>query len=139
MVRPEQERVRQLLTEAVGLLCRNSLQFKEEVEQTWWSQFIVQVLPHLVPITKWNDTYPNREVGDIVLVVYPGMKKAEYRLGKVVKVLPDRNGNVRTLEVALHPKDKRTDGKIRYIPKNLEKMVLNSKPEPSLKFLAQCN
>ena len=31
MIRPEQERVRQLLTEAVTLLCRNSLQFEEEV------------------------------------------------------------------------------------------------------------
>ena len=31
MIHPEQERVRKLLTEAVTLLCRNSLQFEEEV------------------------------------------------------------------------------------------------------------
>ena len=30
-MRPEQKRVKQLLTEAITLLCRNSLQFKEEV------------------------------------------------------------------------------------------------------------
>ena len=53
-----------------------------------------------------------QHLGDIVFVVYPGMKKAEYRLGKVVKLMPDRNGNVRTLEAALRPRDKRTDGKI---------------------------
>ena len=31
MLRPEQERVKQLLTEAITLLCRNSLRFEEEV------------------------------------------------------------------------------------------------------------
>ena len=31
-MRAKQERVRQLLTEAVGLLCRNSLQFDEQVQ-----------------------------------------------------------------------------------------------------------
>ena len=31
-MRAKQERVRQLLTEAVGLLCRNTLQFDEQVQ-----------------------------------------------------------------------------------------------------------
>jgi len=31
-MRPEQKRVKQLLTEAISLLCRNSLQFKEDVQ-----------------------------------------------------------------------------------------------------------
>ena len=77
-----------------------------------------------VPFTKWKDEYPNREVGEIVFVHYPGLKKAEYRMGKVSKVLPDQQGKVRTLEVMMRPKDKRTDGSVRYIPKDLETMTV---------------
>ena len=100
------------------------LEYREEVETAWWSQFSAQVLPTLVPFTRWKDEYPNREVGDIVFVHYPGLKKAEYRMGKVSKVLPDKQGKVRTLEVMMRPKDKRTDGSVRYIPKDLETMTV---------------
>ena len=45
-------------------------------------------------------------------------------MGKVSKVLPDKQGKVRTLEVMMRPKDKRTDGSVRYIPKDLETMTV---------------
>ena len=100
------------------------LEYREEVETVWWNQFSAQVLPTLVPFTRWKEEYPNREVGDIVFVHYPGLKKADYRMGKVSKVIPDKQGNVRTLEVKMRPKDKRTDGSVRYIPKELETMTV---------------
>ena len=98
------------------------LQYREEVEAVWWNQFSIQVLPTLVPFTKWKDQYPNRQVGDIVLIHYPGLKKAEYRLAKVNKVMPDDKGNVRTMEVLMRPRDKRTDKSARYTHKDLEPM-----------------
>ena len=100
------------------------LEYREEVETAWWNQFAAQVLPTLIPFTKWKEEYPNREVGDIVLVHYPGLKKAEYRMGKVSKVMPDKQGKVRTVEVMMRPKDKRTDGSVRYTHKDLEPMTL---------------
>ena len=100
------------------------LEYREEVETAWWNQFAAQVLPTLVPFTKWKEEYPNREVGDIVFVHYPGLKKAEYRMGKVSKVMPDKQGKVRTVEVMMRPKDKRTDGSVRYTHKDLEPMTL---------------
>ena len=100
------------------------LQYREEVETAWWSQFNSQVLHTLVPFTKWKKQFPNREVGDIVLVHYPGLKKADYRLAKVSKVMPDDKGNVRTMEVLMRPRDKRTDGSRRYIHKDLEPMTV---------------
>ena len=54
---------------------------REEVEDTWWSQFPIQVLPTHLPLSKWKDKIPNREIGDIVLVAYPGLKEAEFRMG----------------------------------------------------------
>ena len=100
------------------------LQYREEVETVWWNQFSIQVLPTLVPFTKWKEQYPNREVGDIVLIHYPGLKKSEYRLAKVSKVMPDTKGNVRTMEVLMRPRDKRTDKSIRYTHKDLEPMTV---------------
>ena len=100
------------------------LEYREEVETAWWSQFSAQVLPTLVPFTRWKEEYPNREVGDIVFVHYPGLKKAEYRMGKVSQVMPDKNGRVRTVEVLMRPKDKRTDGSVRYTHKDLEPMTV---------------
>ena len=100
------------------------LEFREELENVWWNQFYSQVLPSLVPCQKWKDEYPNRMVGDIVLVHYPGIKKAEYRLAKVSKILPDQKGNVRTLEVLMRPRDKRVDGSVRYVHKDLEPLAL---------------
>ena len=100
------------------------LQYREEVETVWWNQFNNQVLPTLVPFTKWKTQYPNREVGDIVLIHYPGLKKAEYRLAKVSKVMPDNQGSVRTMEVLMRPRDKRTDKSVRYTHKDLEPMTV---------------
>ena len=100
------------------------LQYREEVETVWWSQFSSQVLPTLVPFTKWKTQYPNRQVGDIVLIHYPGLKKAEYRLAKVSKVMPDDKGCVRTMEVLMRPRDKRTDKSLRYTHKDLEPMTV---------------
>ena len=45
-------------------------------------------------------------------------------MGKVSKTIPDKQGNVRTLEVKMRPKDKRTDGSVRYITKELETMTV---------------
>ena len=86
----------------------------------WCNQFSAQVLPTLVPFTSWKEEYPNREVGDIVLIHYPGLKKAQYRLSKVSKALPDEQGNVSTVEVLMRHKDQRSDGLARYTPKDLE-------------------
>ena len=42
--------------------------YREEVETVWWNQFSAQVLPTIVPFTRWKEEYPNREVGDIIFV-----------------------------------------------------------------------
>ena len=58
------------------------------------------------------------------MVHYPGLKKADYRLAKVSKVMPDDKGIVRTMEVLMRPRDKRTYGSRRYIHKDLEPMTV---------------
>ena len=100
------------------------LEFKEVLENVWWKQFYAQVFPSLDPLSKWKETYPNRKVGDVVLVHYPCIKKAEYRLARVSRILPDQKDKVRTIEVLMRPWDKCTDGSARYVHKDLEPLIL---------------
>ena len=100
------------------------LQFKEELETMWWNQFYVQVLPSLVPLAKWTTKFPNRKPGDIVLVYYPEIKKGLYRMARVVQVYPDSSGKVRTVLVHMRPRQKLSDGKVKYLAKDLEPMTL---------------
>ena len=100
------------------------LEFCEELETTWWRQFHAQVLPMLVPLSKWKQEYPNRKVGDIVLVHYPGIKKADYRIARVSEVQLDEKGLVRTVEVLMRPRDKRVDGNAKYTHKDLQPLLV---------------
>ena len=53
----------------------------QELEQTWWDQWHVQVFPHLVPFRKWKQEFRSIKVGDIVHVLYEKkVGKGTYRL-----------------------------------------------------------
>ena len=80
----------------------------KELEDTWWNQWIVQVLPHLVPYKKWKTEYRALQVGDVVLVLYDKkVGKGSYKLGRVTAVHPDAHGVVRTVTVGMRRMDKR--------------------------------
>ena len=65
-------------------------QVMKEIEDTWWRQWIVQALPHLVPFKKWRQEFRSVKKGDIVLVLYDrSIGKGDYRLARVQEVNPD--------------------------------------------------
>ena len=76
----------------------------------------------LVTVVKWKDEFPNRKQGNTVLVVYSGMKKADYRIRKVEGIKVDAQGNMRTLEVERRHRDRRTDCRPEH--KGVEKDML---------------
>ena len=95
-----------------------------ELEELWWSQWIVQALPHLVPFKKWKTEHRSLCVGDIVLVLYEKkVGKGTYRLGRVTDVHPDIHGIVRTVTVGLRKSDKR-EKLLPYVSKPLVEMKL---------------
>ena len=99
-------------------------QLLQELEHTWWNQWIKQVLPHLVPFKKWRTEHRSLQVGDVVLVHYERkIDKGTYRLARVLKVHPDVHGNVRTVTVGLRKRDSR-EAAMPYVPKPLEEIVL---------------
>jgi hypothetical protein len=61
-----------------------------ELEQAWWDRWIVQALPHIVPVKEWKHEHRSMVVGDVVFVLYEkktvtvGMEKTDKR----AKTLP---------------------------------------------------
>ena len=80
----------------------------KEMEELWWSLWIKQVFPSLVPYRRWKTSHRNPCVGDVVLVHYASkVGKGDYRLARVSEVRPDVHGIVRTVTVKMRPRDAR--------------------------------
>ena len=95
-----------------------------ELEDTWWSQWLVQAFPHLVPYKKWKSDHRNLQPNDIVHVLYDRkVAKGTYRLGRVLSVHADVHGVVRTVTVGLRRQDRRETA-LPYAPKALEEVTL---------------
>ena len=84
------------------------LQFIEELETLWWQQWLRQVFPSLVPYKRWKTEHRNVRIGDVVLVKYASkMSKGDFRLARVSDTHPDCHGVIRTVTVAMRPRDSR--------------------------------
>ena len=83
------------------------LAYVTEVYNTWWNEWISQVLPTLLPVKRWKKPMKNLQVGDVVMMNYPGNIQDDYRLAKVTKVHPDKRGLVRTVTVGYRRRNKR--------------------------------
>ena len=67
------------------------------------------MLPTLMPIKRWKEKRVNLNVGDVVMMLYPGQFKNDYRLAKVTETYPDKKGLVRTVCVSYRRRDSRED------------------------------
>ena len=81
------------------------LAYVSEVYDTWWNNWIKQVLPTLMPIRRWRKESRNLQPGDVVMMGYIGNLKDDYRLAKVKEVYPDDKGLVRSVLVAFRKRD----------------------------------
>ena len=81
--------------------------YVSEVYQAWWEAWIQQVLPSLMPIRKWKKRAKNLQVGDVVMLYYPGNIKDDYRLARVLEVHPDVRGLVRTVTIGYRKRNKK--------------------------------
>ena len=99
-------------------------QVLKEIEDTWWRQWIVQALPHLVPFKKWRQEHRSVRKGDIVLVLYDkSIGKGDYRLARVIDVFPDAHGVVRTVRIGFRRRNAR-EASLPYVQKPLDEMNL---------------
>ena len=68
----------------------------------WWDRWEEQAFPLMCPRQKWTKEQRNLKEGDIVLLKYDKkLGKPDFRLAKVVRTMPDEDGVVRTVEIAM--------------------------------------
>ena len=119
----QQEDILQPLTPNMMLLGRNTAEvpamnyasdsrfcsrvgYVQSIHEEWWSRWIVEVLPTLIPCRKWKQPHRNLCVGDIVMLNYKGNLVDDYRLARVAEVYPDGENQVRTVLINYRKKVK---------------------------------
>ena len=97
---------------------------QEHLIRAWWEEWYLRVFPSLVPYQKWKVSRRNVQEGDVVLIIYPGkISKGDYRLARVIAAAKDENDHVRTVTVALRPRNL-AEKSLPYKIKQLTRMTL---------------
>jgi hypothetical protein len=65
----------------------------------YWKRWLREYLPNLQKRQKWNKLQRDLAVGNLVLIVEDNVPRGKWLLGRVTKVLPGRDGHVRSAEV----------------------------------------
>ena len=81
--------------------------YVQNLVDKWWSLWIKQVWPHLVPCKKWRSVSRNLAVGDVCLLSFPGALTGKFKLVRVVEIHPDGNGIVRTVSINIRKSNTR--------------------------------
>ena len=76
------------------------LAYVSQVEKEWWDRWIRSVLPTLFCYRKWKSKQKNLEVGELVMLRYPGNFKDDYCVAKVTAVHPGEDALVREVTVS---------------------------------------
>ena len=92
-------------TEDVSLPTRTA--YVKNLLDKWWTLWIRQVWPHLIPCKKWQGISRNMEIGDICLLYFPGSLTNMYKLVRICEVHPDKQGLVRTVSIMYRKRDSR--------------------------------
>ena len=76
----------------------------QSITDQYWRNWTRLYFPTLLICHKWHSSQRNVSVNDIVLLQDDDAFRSEWRLGRVLEAYPDRRGNVRNVQVEVHPK-----------------------------------
>ena len=79
---------------------RSRITLVENTIRHFWSNWTQLFAPTLVKHNKWRQDQPELKVGDIVAIADSNTLKGEYRLGRVVKLIPSKDHRIRRVAVA---------------------------------------
>ena len=71
----------------------------QRLSNMFWKRWIREYLPTLQLRHKWVKLEDNLQMGDLVLVMDENTPRGQWPLGRITKTRPDRQGNVRSVEV----------------------------------------
>jgi len=81
------------------LSCRRAWRQAQYLANLFWRRWTSEYLPTLLERKKWNTPRRNLEVGDLVLLADESFPRGKWPLGRIVEVMPSRDGLVRTVKV----------------------------------------
>lgn len=76
----------------------------QKFAQEFWIRWSDEHVKSLIDRSKWHQCHENLKIGDIVLVLSEPRPQARWPLARVVDVLPDAEGKVRTVDVLFEDK-----------------------------------
>ena len=71
----------------------------QALQSSFWTRWTKEYLPSLMKRPCWRTRKPNFEVGELVLVHDEDTKRGKWPLGGITRVMPGKDGVVRTIEV----------------------------------------
>lgn len=80
------------------LSCRRAWRQAQYLANLFWLRWTREYLPNLLE-RKWNKLRRNLEVGDLVLLEDKSFPRSKWPLGRVIEVMPSRDGLVHTVKV----------------------------------------
>ncbi|KAK0156172.1 hypothetical protein N1851_000542 [Merluccius polli] len=86
----------QVVYDPAELTGRRLWRHSQVLADQFWKQFILHYLPTLQVRQKWTKERDNLSEGAVVLVIDQSLPRAAWQTGRVTKVLPGRDGRVRT-------------------------------------------
>lgn len=93
----------------------------QRLADMYWQRWVREILPDLLPRTKWQEERKPLQVGDLVLVVDPNSPRNIWPKGLITQVFPGRDGRIRVVEVRTATgKLRRSAARIAPIPVSVE-------------------
>jgi hypothetical protein len=71
----------------------------QEISYAFWKRWLDEYLPTIAIRTKWFDDNKPLNVGQLVLIVDPTLRRGEWKRGKVVSVVQGSDGKIRAATV----------------------------------------
>ncbi|KAI8429320.1 hypothetical protein MSG28_007815 [Choristoneura fumiferana] len=87
------------LYEDVDLSLRKQWRIAQRLTDMFWSRWLKEYLPTLLPRQKWTSERRALRIGDYVLLVEPNLERGSWRHGVVSATLPGDDGRIRVVDV----------------------------------------
>ncbi|XP_061724327.1 uncharacterized protein LOC133530432 [Cydia pomonella] len=78
---------------------RRQWRISQRLADMYWSRWVKEVLPTMLPRQKWHEECRVLQVGDLVLIADPSAPRNHWARGLVQEVCPGKDGRVRTVHV----------------------------------------
>jgi hypothetical protein len=103
------------------LYSRKQWRKSQRLADMYWTRWVKEILPDLIPRTKWTQEQNPLQVGDFVFIVDPAAQRNVWLKGVIQRVFPGRDGRVRVVEVKTKTGTlRRSASRVARIPMNVE-------------------